>query len=148
MSGLFKASAALGDTASGRQTARNEQKSSWGSFWKTAALLKGEVVIFYLSLKMWLDHIIMRCLWNLLVEASIILTPTTPVPLNSSFNFGLSPTKGSTLQWCTKQRACAFPCKSRKCIDGSHFFSCIFLCMSKRQFRLPVYSVLRSFKAA
>lgn len=59
----------------------------------------------------------------------------------SSFHSGLCPTKGSTSQWCTKHRACTFPCKSHKCIDSSRFFSCVFLCMFKTQFRLPVYSV-------
>lgn len=59
----------------------------------------------------------------------------------SSFHSGLCPTKGSTLQRCTKHRACTFPCKSHKCIDSSRFFSCVFLCMFKTQFRLPVYSV-------
>lgn len=53
MGGFFKASAALGDTASGRQAARNKQKKLLRIFLENcAALLKGEVVIFCLSLKM------------------------------------------------------------------------------------------------
>lgn len=108
---------------------------------KRVAVLKREVVIFYLSLTIvtWLHHYEVS-LKSVGRSSHYSNTHYTDSPY-SCFHSSLCPTKGSTLQWCTKHRACTFPCKSHKCIDSSRFFSCVFLCMFKTQFRLPVYSV-------
>lgn len=76
---------------------------------------------------MWLDYITARCLWNLSVEATIVVTPTTPVLLILHSLSFVSHQKGSASRWHTKHRTWTFPYKSHKCIDSSHFF---LLCLS------------------
>lgn len=147
MDGIFRASAVWGDTASCRRATKNEWKSSCGSFWKLCSYIKkgGSYFLSFLEIVPWLHHYEVP-LKSAGRSSHYCNSYHTNSP-NSYVHSSLCPKLKLPLLSNAQNRACIFPLQIPW---GYRQFLLLLMClrMFKRQIRLQVYSVLRSFKVA